>query len=251
MSIPIKSEAEIRSMRQSGKILAEVLEEVCNRAKVGVSTFELDQFAENLIRQRGGTPSFKGYHGYPATLCTARNEVIVHGIPKKNEYLEEGDLFTVDCGVIFNGLHTDAARSIGIGKISAEKQKLLDTAKLALEKGIEQAKPGNSLHKISQAIEKVIRDNGFHVVRDLTGHGIGRSLHEKPVIYNFWPGNDGPTIEPGMTFAIEPIFAVGAGKMHTLADNWTIVTADGSPAVQQENTILITKTGNEILTSPN
>lgn len=248
MAISIKTDQEIDSMRKGGKILANVLEEICKRAIPGVSTYELDQFAENFILSNGGRPGFKGYNGFPASLCTARNEVIVHGIPRKDEFLQEGDIFTADCGVIYNGLYTDAARSLRIGKISSEKERLLDTAEKALYAAIDLVKPGIHVGEISKTIENIIKNAGFHVIHDLTGHGVGRKLHEEPVILNYWDGNLGPILKPGMTLAIEPIFSAGTSKMKTLSDNWTLVTDDNSPAVQMEHTILVTENGCEILT---
>lgn len=248
MAISIKTEQEIESMRRGGRILAEVLEETIKRALPGVSTYELDQFAEEYIRSKGGKPGFKGYQGFPATLCTAINEVIVHGIPRKDEILQDGDIFTADCGVLLDGLYTDAARSVAVGTANKEIERLIKTAYLALDKGIEAAKPGARIGDISKAIEKVVHEAGFKVIHDLTGHGIGRNLHESPTILNYWDGNEGTIIKPGMTLAIEPIFSVGTSEMITLKDNWTIATDDGSCSVQAENTILITKDGNEILT---
>lgn len=248
MGISIKTEEEIQIMREGGKILAEALEATMEKATMGISTWELNEFAEKFIIDKGGKPAFKGYQGFPATLCTAINEVIVHGIPRKNEVLQEGDLFTADCGVIYKGLYTDAARSKGIGKISKEKEKLIETAKRALNKAIDIAIPGTHLGEISKIIQETIEKAGFKIIHDLTGHGIGRSLHEDPIILNYWDGSQGPILKPGMTLAIEPIFSIGTSDMTTLNDNWTIVTKDYSCSVQQENTILITKTGNEVLT---
>lgn len=246
--IQIKTAKEIELMRESGKILAHLLEEVCAKAQPGVSTWELDEFAESFIKKHHGLPAFKGYHGFPATLCTAIDEVVVHGIPKKDQILKDGDLFTVDCGVIYKGFYTDAARSIGIGEISTEKIQLLKTAKEALGKAIEIAKPGVRVNEIGTTIEKIIKKAGFHVIHDLTGHGIGRELHEDPLVPNYRDHNPGPILKPGMTLAIEPIFAVGTSKIKELSDHWTLVTIDGSTSVQEENTILITQNGNEILT---
>jgi len=250
MAISIKTESEIKSMREGGKILAATLEEVCKRAQPGVSTWELDQFAEKFIRKHNAIPGFKGYHGFPATLCTAIDEVVVHGIPGKNQILKEGDLFTVDCGVLFEGLNTDAAKSIGIGKISNEKEKLLKVAKEALSKAIDIAKPGIRVNEIGKSIETTVKNAGFHIIKDLTGHGIGRDLHEEPIILNYEDRTPGAILKEGMTIAIEPIFAISTGKIKELSDNWTLVTMDGSASVQEENTILITRNGNEILTSP-
>lgn len=248
MTIHLKTEKEINQMRIGGKILAKTLTAVCNMAKPGVSTLELDQFAEKFIKENGGIPGFKGYHGFPGTLCTCRNEVIVHGIPKADDLLEEGDLLTVDCGVIYEGLYTDAARSITIGVASPEKEKLISTAYLALQNAINIAKPGNKLNEIGKAIQKTVEDANFRVIYDLTGHGIGKNLHEEPIVLNYYDKKDVHQLKPGMTIAIEPIFSVGTHDMITLKDNWTIVTKDDSCAVQVENTILITQSGNEILT---
>lgn len=249
MPITIKSEEEIKIMREGGQILAEVLEKICKMAVAGISTLELDEFAENFIKGKGGKPGFKGYHGYPKTLCTAINEVIVHGIPKKDEILKEGDLLTIDCGVLYKGMYTDAARSLAIGQISKEKEHLLKTAEIALEKAINLAIPGIHLNEIGKTIQKTVEDAGFHIIYDLTGHGIGKALHEDPIILNYWEGNPGPILKPGMTLAIEPIFSAGTNKMKTLNDNWTIKTVDNSCAVQVENTVLITEEGNELLTT--
>lgn len=249
MNIIIKTTSEIEKMRKAGKILAELLNELEARAIVGVSTQELDTFAEEFILARGAKPGFKGYHGYPATLCTAINEVVVHGIPSPSEILKEGDLFTVDCGVIYEGYYSDAARSKAIGKVSPEKTKLIETAKLALSRAIDMAKPGKHIGEISRMIQKTIEDAGFHVIRDLTGHGIGKSLHEDPYVLNYFDGKPGALLKPGMTIAIEPIFSTSTSKIITRDDGWTIQTADNSPAVQQENTILITEFGNEVLTT--
>lgn len=249
MAIHIKTPAEITAMRKGGAILAEVLETICAAAKAGVSTYELDQLAEEIILKQGGKPAFKGYRGFPATLCTAIDEVVVHGIPGKNQILKEGDLFTVDCGVIYDGMYTDAARSMGIGKISDQKKKMIEVAKEALSKGISMAKPGNHVGDISRVIEETIKRNGYHVIYELTGHGVGRTLHEDPMICNYWDRKPGAELKAGMTIAIEPIFSTGTNHIKTLADNWTIVTDDNSLAIQEENTILITNNGSEIITA--
>ncbi len=251
MAILIKTDSEIANMRISGRILAEVLDACSKMAQIGVSTKELDTFAENFIRKNGAKPAFKGYHGFPATLCTALNDRIVHGIPRKDEILQDGDLLTLDCGVTYNGMITDAARSIGIGNISDEKKRLIKVANEALAKAIDIAKPGVHVGEISSIIQETIEEAGFHVIYDLTGHGVGRKLHEDPIIANYFNGNKGPTLKAGMTIAIEPIFSSGTNKMKTLKDGWTIVTIDGSTAVQAENTVLITKNGCEVLTEIN
>lgn len=248
MSILIKNDQEIAAIRISGKILGEVLDACCKVAKAGMSTKELDQFAEKFIRDRGGIPAFKGYHGFPATLCTSLNDRIVHSIPRTNEIIKEGDLLTIDCGVTYGGMITDAARSVGIGQISTEKNKLIMTANNALNCAIDLVKPGIHVSDISKTIQKIVEDAGFYVIYDLTGHGVGRRLHEDPVIANFFNGNKGPVLKAGMTIAIEPIFSASTNYLKTLTDGWTIVTVDGSTAVQAENTILVTKNGGEVLT---
>jgi len=248
MQIIIKNFEEIILLRESGKILAETLKATANFAKEGMSTLDLDIFAETFIKERGGKPAFKGYHGFPGTLCTSINEEIVHGIPSADRILKNGDLLTIDCGVSYKGLITDSAISIGIGEISAEKEKLIKTADEALSRAIDTARPGIHLSELSKVIEKTVKDAGFHVIRDLTGHGVGRQLHEDPIILNFFDGNPGPTLKPGMTIAIEPIFSSGTSEMKELDDNWTLVTIDNSCAVQKEHTILITEDGNNILT---
>ena len=248
MAISIKTDEEMELMRQSGKILGQVLEAVLEKAKPGISTYELDQFAEQMILDLGGKPGFKGFHGYPATLCTAIDEVIVHGIPRKDEFLKEGDLFTADCGVNLKGMNTDAARSIVIGTGDDETNRLIKDAYRILDLAIEQVKPGNRISDISKTIDQLVNDAGYFIIEELTGHGIGKSLHEDPVIPNYWDGSEGPLMKAGMTIAIEPIFALGTAEMRTLDDNWTIVTADGSKSIQVEQTVAITQNGYEILT---
>ncbi len=248
MTIIIKTEGEIKAMREGGKILANLLEEIRLRAQAGISTYELDEFAEKFIKKHNANPGFKGYKGFPATICATIDAEIVHGIPNKNRYLKEGDLFTVDCGVIYEGLYTDAARSMGIGKISEEKEKLIEVAKRTLKEAIRVAKPGVRVGKIGETVEKIVKGAGFNVIKDLTGHGIGKDLHEDPVVLNYKSDNPGPILKPGMTIAIEPIFTTGRGELRESKDNWTLITSDGAPSVQEENTILITQKSNEILT---
>lgn len=236
-------------MRTGGQILGEVLSATCKMAKPGVSTYELDQFAEQLILSKGGTPAFKGFHGYPATLCTAIDEVIVHGIPRPDEILKEGDLFTIDCGVTFEGMCTDAARSIIIGdKEEPEKKRMIEIATLALEEATKILRDGLPVNQIGKTIQTIVENAGYKIIKDLTGHGLGHTLHEPPCISNYFDPKETSLLKEGMTIAIEPIFSIGSEKMITKPDNWTLVTADGSYAVQVENTILITKNGYEILT---
>lgn len=248
MKAQIKSDQEIELMRIGGKILAETLEYTLSKSKPGISTYELDKIAEEYIRSKNATPSFKGYQGFPATLCTAINNVIVHGIPRKDEILKEGDLFTIDCGVLYKGFHTDAARTIGIGKIDSQKEQLISVVKKALKEGIKVATPGTMVNQIGKVIQNIAEKNGYHIIYDLTGHGVGKNLHEEPTILNYWDKKYTDILKPGMTIAIEPIISIGTSDMKTLSDNWTLVTSDGSLAIQQEETILITENGNEILT---
>lgn len=248
MAISIKTYEEINIMREGGKILAKTHEETAKLIKPGISTLELDQFAEDFIRQNGATPSFKGYHGFPATLCTCKNEVIVHGIPRSDEILQEGDIITIDCGVYYKGFHTDAARTFPVGEVSKEKKQLISHAYRILSEVTDKLKADIHLNEIGRLIETLAKKEGYHIVRDLTGHGIGRKLHEDPMVLNYWEGNPGPILKPGMTLAIEPIFAIGTHKMKELPDNWTLITADSSTAVQVENTFLITQDACEVLT---
>jgi methionyl aminopeptidase len=245
--IPIKTPEEIAVMREGGKILAQCLQETKALAKPGTPTSELDQFAENFLLKHGGKPSFKGYNGYPATLCTCVNEQVVHAIPSKEQILREGDVLSIDCGFFYKGFHTDATVLLGIGEISKENQRIIKTAEEALSKAIDFLKDRVYLGELSEIIEETIRGNGYEVIEELTGHGIGRKLHEPPVVTNQREGT-APLLRSGMTIAIEPIFAMGSGDITTLNDKWTIITRDHKTAVQIEHTVLITDTGCEILT---
>jgi len=245
--IPIKTPEEIAIMREGGKILAQCLNETAALAKPGISTFELDQFAENFLTQHNGKPSFLGYCGFPATLCTNINDQVVHGIPSKEQILKEGDIISIDCGFFYKGFHTDATVLLGIGKISKEKQRIIETAERALSEAIDCLKDGVLLGDLSETIENVIRGNGYEVIEELTGHGIGQKLHEPPVVAN-QRESTAPILRSGMTIAIEPIFAEGSGDIVTLKDKWSIVTKDHAIAAQIEHTVLITDDGCEILT---
>lgn len=234
-------------MKKAGQILGLVLAQVEKFIKAGMSTSEIDQFAEKIIIENGGKSVFKGYRGFPATCCICINDEVVHGIPGER-IIQDGDLVTVDCGVNYQGFIADSAITVGVGSISDQADKLIKTAYKALERGIAAAKPGLRTTEISKAIENVVRKEGFGIVEDLSGHGVGTSLHEDPYILNFYDGEPGPIMQPGMTFAIEPIITLGSHKTKTLDDDWTIVTKDGSLAVQVEHTIAITEKGAEILT---
>ena len=247
MAISIKSDAEIEKMRQAADILVKTHELVANHIKVGVTTKELDQIAETYIVSQGAIPSFKDYGGYPATICASVNDEVVHGIPSKRK-LQQGDILSVDIGVYLNGYHSDAARSYGIGKLSPDMQKLIDVTKQSFYEGIKFAKAGNHLSEISQAIQRYAESNGFSIVRDLVGHGIGKDLHEEPQIPNYKTPGRGPKLRKGMVLAIEPMVNMGTWEVNVLEDDWTVVTRDGMPSAHYENTIVITDGEPEILT---
>jgi methionyl aminopeptidase len=235
-------------MKKSGEILGTVLYELKNTIRAGQSTLEIDQLAETIIHDLGGHPTFKGYQGFPASICISINEEVVHGIPSADRIIQEGDMVTIDCGVTYNGMITDSAITVSIGKATPQAQKLLQTATKALDKAISLARPGLRTTELSKAIESVVRKEGFGIVENLSGHGVGFSLHEDPYILNFYNQEPGPVMQTGMTFAIEPIITLGSPRTKTLKDGWTIVTKDGSLAVQVEHTIAITEKGAEILT---
>ncbi len=246
-TINIKTPEEIQIMREGGKILANCLQETALRAKPGVSTLELDQFAEKFVRDHDTIPSFKGYYGFPGTLCTNIDNVVVNGIPRKDEILKEGQFIAIDCGTIHKGFHTDSTVFIGIGEISAEKKKMISVAEETLGQAIMAIHDGLYLGELSGVIEDTITSNGYSVVEELTGHGVGRHLHEYPTITNHREEKY-PMLKAGMTIAVEPIFTNGNGQIRTLKDNWTIVTADNSLAAQIEHTLLVTENGCEVLT---
>ncbi len=234
-------------MKKSGQILGLVLSQIETYIRPGLTTLEIDQLAEKIIRQEGGVPAFLGYQGFPASTCISINEEVVHGIPGSRK-IQAGDLVTVDCGVNYHGMITDSAITAGTGTVTAEAEKLCRTAEKALQRAIEIARPGIRTTEISKTIEKIVRKEGFGIVEDLSGHGVGFKLHEDPYIFNFYNGQPGPIMQPGMTLAIEPIITLGASNTKTLQDGWTIVTKDGSLSVQVEHTIAITEKGAEILT---
>jgi methionyl aminopeptidase len=247
--VTIKDQDEIKIMREGGLILGNILAEIKKIIKPGVSTGELDAYAEKLMQKYNVKPSFKGYHGYPFAICANVNEEVVHGLPGKR-LLIEGDIITIDCGVLHKGLHTDAAITTGVGTIDESKQKFIHTVEKALLKGIEKARPGVRIRAISETIQNIVEKNGYSVVRDLVGHGIGRDLHEDPQVPNFVDYDPGPILQPGMTIAIEPIITMGHYDVKVKRDGWTYITADGSLAAQSEHTIAITQKDAEILTFP-
>jgi methionyl aminopeptidase len=248
MAITIKSEREIELMRESCKILAKVHDELGQALHPGMSTLEVDKLGDKLIRSYGCVPNFLNYNGYPASICVSVNEEVVHGIPNKHRILREGDIVSLDAGLIYKGYHSDAARTYGIGQISPEAQKLIDETRNSFFAGIKMAKAGNHLFDISNAIADYIEPLGYGIVRELVGHGIGTSLHEDPQIPNFRQNRRGPKLEAGMTLAIEPMINMGRADVEWLDDDWTVVAEDGRPSAHYENTILITDGEPEILT---
>ncbi len=248
MSVTVKSASEIELMREAGRLLEIVHDELAEIIRPGISTWEINHEGEKLIRKLGGIPNFLNYNGYPASICVSVNEEVVHGIPKKSRILKEGDIVSLDAGLIYKGYHSDAARTYGVGKISPEAQKLIDVTRESFFKGIEFAKAGHHLHEISAAIGNYAESFGYGVVRDMVGHGIGTALHEDPQIPNFAQKRRGIRLVPGMTLAIEPMIDAGTWEVEWLDDDWTVVTADGSLAAHYENTVLITDGEPEILT---
>ena len=248
MAVSIKSAREIELMREAGRILALVHEELGKAIHPGMSTLEIDILGERLIRSYDCIPNFLHYNGYPASICVSVNEEVVHGIPSKKRILKDGDIVSLDAGLIYKGYHSDAARTHAVGKISPEVQKLMDETKNSFYAGIKMAKAGNHLHDISNAIDAYISQFGYGIVRELVGHGIGTQLHEDPQIPNFAQDRRGIKLRPGMTLAIEPMINLGRADVEFLDDDWTVVAADGLPSAHYENTILITEDEPEILT---
>lgn len=247
MAVSIKSAREIERMRKAGKILSQVHEELGKALKPGMSTMDIDRLGEHLIRGFGCVPSFKNYNGYPASICVSVNDQVVHGIPNKHHILHEGDIVSLDAGVIYQGYHSDAARTHAIGEISKEAEQLIQVTKESFFQGIKFAKAGNHLNDISSAIQAYAESFGYGVVRDLVGHGIGEHLHEDPEVPNFSQKRKGILLMPGMTLAIEPMINMGRPDVVWMEDDWTVVTDDGSLSAHYENTILITEGEPEIL----
>lgn len=247
MSVSIKSQREIELMREAGKILFEVHEALAQMIRPGITTWDIDRKGRELIKGYGCTPSFLNYNGYPAAICVSVNEEVVHGIPDKRHFLKEGDIVSLDAGVIYKGYHSDAARTYGVGKISEAAQQLIDVTKQCFFEGIQFAKEGCHLHEISAAIGAYAESFGYGVVRDLVGHGVGSALHEDPQVPNFKQETRGMRLKAGMTLAIEPMINAGRYNVKWLDDNWTVVTTDGSLSAHYENTVLITDGEPEIL----
>ncbi len=246
--VTIKSHREIELMRKAGKLLAQTHEELEKAIKPGMSTWQIDKLGEEIIRSFGCIPSFLNYNGFPASICVSLNDEVVHGIPRKDCIVQEGDIVSLDAGLIYEGYHSDAARTVAVGEISDEAKKLIEVTRQSFFEGIKYAKAGNHLHDISNAIGDYCESFGYGVVRDLVGHGIGKNLHEDPQIPNFRQKRRGIKLQAGMTLAVEPMINMGTYQVCWLDDDWTVVTEDGSLSAHYENTILITDGEPEILT---
>ena len=247
--VEIKSEQEIALMREAGRIVREILDALQAMAAPGLSTWELDREAETLIRKKGARPAFKGYQGFPAVLCVSVNEEVVHGIPSKKRKLREGDLLKLDFGVSYRGLFGDSARTVLVGPVSTAARELAEATRGALDKAIEAIGPGARLGDIGAAVQGWVEPRGYSVVRDFTGHGIGRALHEAPQIPNYGRPGEGMRLLPGMALAVEPMVNAGTHEVEVLEDDWTAVTLDRKLSAHFEHTILVTEQGREVLTS--
>jgi len=249
VAVVLKSQDEIEKMRRAGRVVREVLELVRANVKPGATTLDLEKVAEARIAELGAKPAFKGYHGYPCVLCTSVNSEVVHGIPSKKRVLREGDIVSVDCGAVIDGFYGDAAITIPVGeKISPEAEKLLRVTEASLQAGIAVVRPGATLGDIGAAVQNVVEAEGFSVVRDFVGHGIGVQMHEEPQVPNFGEAGRGMKLRPGMVIAIEPMVNVGGPDVRVLKDGWTAVTDDGSMSAHFEHTVAVTDTGARILT---
>ena len=246
--IILKSLQEIEKIRKACLIVADVLKSIRGIVRPGITTEELDEFAERFIVAAGAKPAFKGYRGYPKTLCTSVNHEVIHGIPSKDAVLQQGDIVSVDVGTIVDGFYGDAAITLPVGSINPEAERLIRVTEESLLRGIAQAQAGNRLYDISHAVQDYVESNGYSVVREFVGHGIGRSLHEDPQLPNFGSAGQGPRLKPGMVLAIEPMVNIGGSATITQEDNWTAVTADGSLSAHFEHTIAIMPDGPWILT---
>ena len=248
MSVTIKSQREIELMRHAGKLLGQTLKQLEEAVRPGMSTWELNQIGEEIIRGYGCIPSFLNYNGYPASICISLNDEVVHGIPRKDFIIQEGDIVSMDAGLIYQGYHADAARTVGVGEITENARKLIEATRQSFFEGIRQAKQGNHLYDISGAIGDYAESFGYGVVRDLVGHGIGKNLHEDPQIPNFRQRRRGLKLQAGMTLAIEPMINEGSPDVCWADDDWTVMTEDCSLSAHYENTVLITDGEPEILT---
>ena len=250
MAVTIKSPREIELMRKAGEILAKTHEELHAALRPGMSTLDIDRLGEKIIRSHGCIPSFKNYNGYPASICVSVNDEVVHGIPNRHRILKEGDIVSLDAGVIYKGYHSDAARTWAVGQVSPEAQKLMDVTKQCFFEGIRFAKEGCRLQDISAAIQSYAESHGCSIVREYVGHGVGAEMHEAPEIPNYGHPGRGPRLLRGMTLAIEPMVNAGSAAIRLMPDGWTVRTMDGKWAAHYENTVLITDGEPEILTAP-
>lgn len=246
--ITIKTDSEIEYMVKAGRVVAEALDTLEKHVKPGISTGELDRIAEEIILGRNAKPSFKGYYGFPASICASVNNEVVHGIPNKDRILNEGDIISIDCGAVLNGYQGDAARTFPVGNVSEEAAKLIEVTKNSFFKGIEKAKVGNRLTDISAAIQEYVESYGFSIVRDYVGHGIGKNMHEDPEVPNFGRPGRGPKLSKGMCLAIEPMVNIGDFNVKVEPNKWTVVTVDGSLSAHYENTVAILNEGPKITT---
>ena len=242
-----RSPQEIAKIQRSAQLVAATVQYLASMIEPGVTTVELDRMAESYIRKHGGIPAFKGYRGFPATLCTSINHEVVHGIPSKQRRLHEGDIIGIDCGAIVDGYYGDHAITFAVGKITEVEQRLLDTAQQALAVAVAQAKVGNHLSDISHAIQVYAEERGYSVVKAFVGHGIGTALHEEPQVPNFGPPGRGPRLREGMVLALEPMVNIGTSDVSILSDNWTVVTADGKLSAHFEHTVAVTECGGRVL----
>lgn len=243
-----KNEEEIKLLRVAGKIVAKTHEYLKPYIKPGISTKELDKLAEKFILSQGATCSFKGYQGFPGAICTSVNDVLVHGIPSDDVILKDGDVITLDIGACYRGYHGDSAWTYAVGNVSDEAKRLMEVSEKSLYIGLEQVKPGNRISDIGHAIQVYLEGNGYGVPRDYTGHGVGKDIHEDPIIPNYGVANRGPKIAKGMVFAIEPMVTLGEYYTRTLFDDWTVKTIDGKITAHYEHTVAVTDDGYEILT---
>jgi methionyl aminopeptidase len=248
MAIVLKTPQEIEKMRRSGKVVREVLDAVRSAVKVGATTWDLEKVAVAKMDELGAKPAFKGYRGFPCVLCTSVNQEVVHGIPSEKRVLREGDIVSVDCGVIIDGFYGDSATTVAVGAIGKKAQRLLEVTEKSLAKGIEAVKPGATLGDVGAAVQEVVEADGFSVVREFVGHGIGTKMHEDPQVPNYGQRGRGMKLKPGMVICIEPMVNAGAAGVQVLADGWTAITEDGSLSAHFEHTVAVTEDGATVLT---
>lgn len=246
--ISLKTPKEIEKLRQGGKVLAKIVKTVADKAQPGISTIELDQLAEKLVKEAGGYPSFKKFNGYPTATCISINEEVVHAIPRKDKILKKGDIVGIDIGLKYKGLYTDMAVTVPVGKITKQARKLIKLTKKALDVAIKQVRLGQTIGDIGYAIQNYVESHGYSVVRSLVGHGVGHSVHEEPKVPNFGEKGQGIKLEAGMVLALEPMVNCGQSEVQTKDDSWTVVTADNSLSAHFEHTVAVTEKGHEILT---